>query len=205
MIVHADGIVVHAIDQPHLAPLARLLIGRGYGLGERREILAHALAFDSIEGVVREDLLRPEDLADAEQALDDGRGEVPFDDPAWGAPEGQENPFRLADDCWSHQADPAIVAAEPEPCKCHADRAPAGRPLDAILQAEADRHRRAGTPIGGFLADQLQRMADVARFCGATTPEQYNDRVEVLEMEARATYYDRGYADGAAGARSFVA
>jgi hypothetical protein len=61
------------------------------------------------------------------------------------------------------------------------------------VAAEADRFRRSASPIAGFLADQLERVAQLIRWTGATTPQEHTDRMEVWEDEIRDRAFERGY------------
>ena len=64
------------------------------------------------------------------------------------------------------------------------------------VAAEADRFRRSGSPLAGFLADQLERLAQVIAFTGAQSPQDFVDRLDVHERDLLASEYDRGFADG---------
>ena len=64
------------------------------------------------------------------------------------------------------------------------------------VAAEADRFRRSGSPLAGFLADQLERLAQVVAFTGAQSPQDFADRLDVHERDLLASEYDRGFADG---------
>ena len=59
------------------------------------------------------------------------------------------------------------------------------------------RHRQ--TALGDWLAGQLDRLAQLVRFSGASTPAEFEDRFEAMETEWRAAEYDRGHADALAG------
>ncbi len=75
-----------------------------------------------------------------------------------------------------------------------------GEPMTLVesVDHEALAYRAWGTPIGEFLAEQMERVAFLVRFTGATTPREYADRVEVLELGLREEAFDRGYAEGSA-------
>jgi len=78
-------------------------------------------------------------------------------------------------------------------------RAMAPRTLAEVVDHEVLGYRAWGTELGDFLAGQMERVAQLVRFTGAATAAEYLDRVEVLELEARAAEYDRGHADGCKG------
>ena len=60
------------------------------------------------------------------------------------------------------------------------------------------RHRAAGSPEDRFIADQLERVAQLLRFTGAETAEEFAERVECNELWAQDRQYDRGWRDGRA-------
>lgn len=68
--------------------------------------------------------------------------------------------------------------------------------LAELVAAEADRIRRSASPIAGFLADQVERLAQLVAFTGARTPGDFVDRLEIHESDVLAQEYDRGYSDG---------
>lgn len=68
--------------------------------------------------------------------------------------------------------------------------------LADLVTAEADRLRRSASPIGGFLADQLDRLAQLVAFTGAQSSQDFADRIEIHERDLLAREYDRGFADG---------
>src|SRR5438270_874597 len=53
--------------------------------------------------------------------------------------------------------------------------------LADLVAAEADRLRRSGSPVAGFLADQLERVAQLVAFTGARSPQDFADRYEIHE------------------------
>jgi hypothetical protein len=73
-----------------------------------------------------------------------------------------------------------------------------GRPLTLveIVEHQAAGYRAWGTPAGDFLARQLDRLGQLIRFMSAKTPEEFEERLEVLEADARENRYQLGYADG---------
>jgi hypothetical protein len=65
-----------------------------------------------------------------------------------------------------------------------------------MVAAEADRLRRSASPIAGFLADQLERLAQLVAFTDAQSPRDFADRIEIHERDLLAREYDRGFSDG---------
>jgi hypothetical protein len=57
-------------------------------------------------------------------------------------------------------------------------------------------HRARNTPEDRFIGAQLERVAQLLRFTGATTQLEFEDRVEANEQGARTAAYDRGWDDG---------
>lgn len=72
------------------------------------------------------------------------------------------------------------------------------RTLVETIDDEARSYWSWGTPTGDFLARQMERLAQLVRWTGATTPADHEARMEVWEEDIRAQQYDRGYADGLA-------
>jgi hypothetical protein len=62
---------------------------------------------------------------------------------------------------------------------------------DEILRLRAQESRS-----GNFMADQLERVAQVIVFTGAETPEQYVDRVFANEQAVQEQHFERGYQEG---------
>jgi hypothetical protein len=89
---------------------------------------------------------------------------------------------------------PAAVPATCEP-----------RTLAEVVDHEAMAYRAWGTPTGAFLARQMERLAQLIRWTGATTPEEHEARMEVWDDDVREQWFDRGYQEGlAAGRREAV-
>jgi hypothetical protein len=59
-------------------------------------------------------------------------------------------------------------------------------------------HLAKGTPEDRFIAEQLERVAQLIRFTGATTPEEFHARVETNDQWARQAEFDRGWTAGRA-------
>ena len=70
------------------------------------------------------------------------------------------------------------------------------------IEHEAMAYRAWGTPIGEFLARQMERLAQLVRWTGATTPDEHEARMEVWDAEISARYFDRGYSEGIRAARA---
>jgi hypothetical protein len=73
-----------------------------------------------------------------------------------------------------------------------------GQPLTLaeVVDHEAMAYRAWGTPAGEFLARHMERLAQLVRWTGATTPEEHEARMEVWDEEVRDQWYDRGYHEG---------
>jgi hypothetical protein len=70
-----------------------------------------------------------------------------------------------------------------------------------MIDDEARAYRDRGDVLGRFLADHLDRLAQLVRWTGALTPEQHEDRMEIWDDEIRAKWFDRGYEAGIEAAR----
>ena len=156
------------VIRPDLIPLAAFLCAEEYDASARSLILAHAAA-----GAPLADLAVP----------------------AFGGVVVLE-PHDLAG------AEEALARGGPAPAVGPAEiPAPApvagGAPsLADLVAAEAGRLRRSASPIAGFLADQLDRLAQLVAFTGARSPGEYADRIETEERDRLAREYDRGFEDG---------
>ena len=73
-----------------------------------------------------------------------------------------------------------------------------GQPLTLaeVVDHEAMAYRARGTPTGEFLARQMERLAQLVRWTGASTPEEHEARMEVWDDEVREQWFDRGYQEG---------
>ena len=60
---------------------------------------------------------------------------------------------------------------------------------------------RDGSAVGAFLAEELDRLADVAAFLGATSPAELVERREVAEDDLRTGWYQLGRDHGREEAR----
>jgi hypothetical protein len=65
-------------------------------------------------------------------------------------------------------------------------------------------HRDKGTVEDRFVAEQLERVAQLLRFTGATTADEFAARVELNEQWARQAEFDRGWSAGRASLRREV-
>ncbi len=67
--------------------------------------------------------------------------------------------------------------------------------LAEIIDHEAASYRSQGTAIGDFLASQLERLAQLVRWTGATTPVEHEDRMQVWDDDIRQQWFERGMAE----------
>jgi len=90
----------------------------------------------------------------------------------------------------SHHSSPAMLPAN-------------GQPLTLAEQVDHESlaFRMRGDSIGQFIADHLDRLAQLVRWTDASTPEDHDSRMEVWDGEISARTYDRGYEDGISAAR----
>jgi hypothetical protein len=70
------------------------------------------------------------------------------------------------------------------------------------IDHEALSYRAWNDEFGAFIAEHLDRLAQLVRWTGANTPADHNDRMEVWDDEISSRHYDRGYEDGLEVARS---
>ena len=68
--------------------------------------------------------------------------------------------------------------------------------LAEAIDHEASSYRSQGTDVAIFLAGQLERLAQLVRFTGASTPQEHLDRMEVWDAEIAEQHFERGYAEG---------
>ncbi len=82
-----------------------------------------------------------------------------------------------------------------------------GQPLTLaeVVDHEAMAYRAWGTPTGEFLARHMERLAQLIRWTGATTPEEHEARMEVWDDEVRQQWYDRGHEEGLEAGRQEAA
>jgi hypothetical protein len=77
--------------------------------------------------------------------------------------------------------------------------------LAEFVDDEARAYRAQGTPGAALVAEHLERLAQLIRWTGATTPAEHEDRMEAWDDELRAKWFDRGYAEGIEAARRELA
>lgn len=72
-----------------------------------------------------------------------------------------------------------------------------GQPMTLVefVDHEAMAYRAWKTPEGDFLADQMERLAQLVRWTGASTGQEHLDRMEVWDRKIRDEHYDRGWND----------
>jgi len=159
-------------------------------------------------GVIRPDLIPLAAFLCAEEYDDYARSLI-LDHAAAGAPlrdltipaPGSDG-WRVLEPCDLAGAEEALARGGPAPAVA-VEEIPAPAPIAGgapsladRVAAEADRFRRSGSPLAGFLADQLERLAQVIAFTGAQSPQDFADRLDVHERDLLASEYDRGFADG---------
>ncbi len=88
------------------------------------------------------------------------------------------------------------IATESRVERVHANGQPSSL-LDIVLH-EALAYRQWGTVEGDFLADQMDRLAQLVRWTGASTPQEHLDRMEVWDAEIAESHFDRGFSEGRA-------
>lgn len=156
-----------------------------------------SLVFDRA-GVIRPDLIPLAAFLCAEQYGDHARSII-LDHAAAGAPLADLTVPAPGSDGW-RVLEPHDLAGAEEALR-RGGPAPApvavGDPsLADLVAVEADRLRRSASPIAGFLADQLERVAQLVAFTGAPSPQAFADRLEIHERDLLAREYDRGFSDG---------
>jgi hypothetical protein len=107
------------------------------------------------------------------------------------------------------------VELEPEPTDADwaevgelADQAAAQRFLDRsdrltlpeLVDRQADAYRAWGNAAGEMLARHMEELALRCRWVDATTPEDYDARHELVERDARESWWKQGFAAGRAAA-----
>jgi hypothetical protein len=65
-----------------------------------------------------------------------------------------------------------------------------------LIDHEALDYRAWGTPVGDFLARQMEILAQSVRWTGATTPEEHESRIEVWDGDLRERWRAIGYEEG---------
>jgi hypothetical protein len=53
-----------------------------------------------------------------------------------------------------------------------------------------------GNPVGAMLAKHMEELAVRIRWVKAETPEDYEARHEIVEQDARETWWKQGYEEG---------
>lgn len=89
-----------------------------------------------------------------------------------------------------HNGSVATVAANGQPVT-----------LAEYVDDEARAFRAKGTAEAAFIAANLERLAQLIRWTGATTPAEHDDRMEVWDADIAERHFDRGYAEGVRAAR----
>ncbi len=73
-----------------------------------------------------------------------------------------------------------------------------GQPATFVefIDHEAMSYRSQGTPEAAFIAEALERLAQLVRWTGATNPTDHADRMEVWDAEIAERHHTDGYAEG---------
>jgi hypothetical protein len=72
--------------------------------------------------------------------------------------------------------------------------------LISFLVSESQRLRALGNPAARFAAAQLDRSAQLIAFTGASSEEEFDDRVAANEATVAEQHFERGWAEGRAQA-----
>ena len=75
------------------------------------------------------------------------------------------------------------------------------KPWSRLSSMRHSGYRAWGTPEGDFLARQMERLAQLIRWTGASMPEDHEDRMEVWDAEIRDRYWDMGFHEGLVAGR----
>ena len=88
-----------------------------------------------------------------------------------------------------------VLDADPGTSHAHVNRSP-----DATLaekaEHEADAYRALGTAEGNLFARMFEELALKIRMTRATTPDEYEGRIQVLDADIREKWEARGYEEG---------
>jgi hypothetical protein len=76
------------------------------------------------------------------------------------------------------------------------DAAPPPATFLESVEREVAYYRQFPSPVAQFLADQLANIAQLIAWTDAHSPDEYLERLEIAEDEAKARFYDRGWHDG---------
>jgi hypothetical protein len=74
--------------------------------------------------------------------------------------------------------------------------------LAELVEHQASFYRSWPTEAGALIAEALDDLAAKIQVTGATTPEEYRDRIGVLEDEAREQHETVGYENGLSAGRA---
>jgi hypothetical protein len=93
---------------------------------------------------------------------------------------------------------PVSAPILPAACVCGAcvTAQPAHEALADAVAAEARKHRRLDTPLHDMIADELLSLAHNIRRVQATSPIEYEARMEIIDRDVIAEAEERGYDAG---------
>lgn len=65
-----------------------------------------------------------------------------------------------------------------------------------IVEHEASGYRAWGNEMGDFLAQQMERLAQLIVWTSTSNPVDFEDRMEVYDRELRDRHFEMGYHEG---------
>jgi hypothetical protein len=87
----------------------------------------------------------------------------------------------------------------------HPDDAPVPSSFLESVEREVSYYRQFPSPIAQFVADRLAEICQLIVWTDARNPSDYVERLEIADDDRRATWFDRGYSQGAEDARRELA
>jgi hypothetical protein len=74
--------------------------------------------------------------------------------------------------------------------------------LAELVDRQTGFYRGWGTAAGEMIARQMEQLAMAIRWCHAETPADYEARHEIVEQDARETWFNQGFEEGRQKGRS---